>query len=213
MRGTTKIGWVLLVTCGILSQAKAAQNSPATYLQGSGYSLDKSDLVRGLNDPRPGVRAQAAGMLGEKKYMDTLPALEKAIAGEKNEKVLFAMLTSAQKFGAPDAEKRLSAFCSAHDETLKFLAANYLQDLGDNACLDEMIHLTTSPDTGVREGALIYLTHITKLLSPAPASLGPDLLKVVKTDSYEHNAALAAQVIEQIGDARTKAEYEMQKKP
>ena len=202
-----------IALCVMLVRANAAQDDPAACLQASGYTLDRSDLVRGLHDARPGIRAQAAGMLGEKKYTDALPALEKAISDEKNEKVLFAMLTSAQELGAPDAEKRLSTFCSSHDEALQFMAASYLQSLGDNACIQDMIRFTASPSVGVREGALLYLTHITKLPSPAPTSLGPALLKVVQTDPDEHNVALAAQVIEQIGDPRTKAEYETRKKP
>ncbi len=182
-----------------------AQGDPKTYLQSLGYSLSSSDLSRGLLDARPGVRASSASEIGELGYKDDLDALQLAVSREQNEDVLFSMLASSQQLGLEEAKVGLRKLCLSKDEGLQIKTANYLQYLGDNSCAESVAQQLKSPYAGIREGALLYLSHIKKQLEPPSASLGPLLIEVIRDDSYKYNVELALQVVGQIGDANTQA--------
>lgn len=195
---------ILLYLCSLLN----AQLNPAMSLQAAGYTLDEPSLVRALHDARPSVRSQAATIISEERYSSALPALKKAADREHNENVLLAMLISSDALGSTDAGLGLHKLCKSSDQTVIIIAANYLQRMGDNSCVEDVSELLNSPYAGVRESALLYLTHIVVMPSSASSSLGPVLLRIVRVDPDAHDVELASQVIEKIGDEKTKAEYE-----
>lgn len=179
----------------------------ADILREAGYSLDVDSLVIALQDKRIGVRSSAASMLGQESDSRILPALEIAIDKESNTNVLFSMLVSADKLGLSVAKSKLTGLCSAKQLDLQARAAGYLISQGDLSCLQVTIALASSTDEGLREAGLLQLQSVKGPPPQAAAEIGLAMLAIVEHSHSEYNSNLAAKIILQASDERTKKAY------
>ena len=173
---------IALVLCSVTLQKGFAQESPSAgevklyrygeLLRAHGVELKEPSLVNALKNRDASVRYLAAMQLAEDKAVDAIPAIEQALAVEKESRARVNIALALALLGDKAGNTELDAICSNKTFVPEFrlYAVRYMFDLHsakDENCLNaaEQIIESQNASIGDRTSALELIARFQGLTS------------------------------------------------